>query len=176
MSNPRIASGLYTATINYDNAVFPSTPAKGKGEINLGPVKGLMFAMRTPKAIPIRSSWGAMRESDALVAGSELYLEMTLLHWNDDIIRALWPYSTNHGAVETPGIKLADLAGELRITAIPSNTENTSLRPLTIFHKVVPAPDRVIKIKMGNEPREIPITFKVYPHYGYWFQEVNNAY
>lgn len=156
------APGYYTATYDPPSAAGSSST----GATDLGLVDGVRRLRMRSSAQMVKADRYGDSEIDGIYRGANLSLMMTFKEWTSIIREVLWPYTATAGDMGQVGISgrlLTDLAGQLVLTAL-TGTPAATAGPATItFPKAILAPENDVEIIFGNEKRDIPVVFKIFP-------------
>lgn len=159
------APGYYSMTYAPPSGVagYTGTP------LATGLVEGPRHLRRTPEGQMIQADAYGKSDIDGVYQGGNMVLSMTLKEWTVANRAILWPFggtagSPDPGAMGLVGQLFSALAGQIVLTAVA----NTPAAGLTFATITLPLclinPGTDIDLLLGNEPRDIPVVFKVFPY------------
>lgn len=159
------APGAYTMTYAPPSGVAGYTGSP----LSCGLIEGVRRLRRRPEAQTMQADQFGKSDIDAVYQGGNWALSMVFKEWTAAIRAILWPFGGDAStpdwlALGTCGKLLTDLAGQIVLTAV-TGTPAASNGPATLtFPKAIISPDTDQEIIMGNEPRDIPVVFKLFPY------------
>jgi hypothetical protein len=172
------APGAYTMEY-ISNGGAPATGHGPDGNVNdMGLVEGVRMLNRTALAQMIQSDLYGKSDIEGVYQGAQMALAMTLKEWGLNQRAALWPYGpSDFGQMGIVGRLLTAMTGHITLTAVagtPAASAGGGLHVIDLPFCIL-APDTEVGILLGNEQRDIPVVFKVFPYFdGYsvrWFAE-----
>jgi len=150
--------------------------AQGIGGVFGGLCEGVRMLNRTSISQAQQSDLYGKSDIDAVFQGGQVAVAMTLKEWSLTTRRMIWPYgyetpdTTNgFGKVATAARPLGTLntrvAEEFTLVAVSGTPADSAAGGLSkiIFGLACISPDTEVGILLGNEQRDIPVVFKIYP-------------
>lgn len=100
---------------------------------------------------------------DGIYTGGDWFLTVIFKEWTANIRAAIWPFGT-FGEIGVPGKKLTDLAKVFVLTAVAGTPAATAGPATLTCHLAVPSEGNSSEILLGNDQRNVPVQFRLYPN------------
>jgi hypothetical protein len=156
-ATPTFAMGHYSMT--YD-------PVGSTGATNCGLVKGVrLLRGRHSYRMMTADQWGDT-EIDGIYRGQNWSLQVTFKEWNAVVREAICPFAAtagDWGGLGTIGQLAAARGGPIVLTPVSGTPAATNGPTAITIQNAVLAPENDIDIILGNEERDIPVLFKIFP-------------
>lgn len=149
------APGYYSATL-----VVNSSP------VDLGLVSGVRRFRRKGYKQPMTADKFGDSQIDGVYRGGDCFLQMTFREWTDNVRKACWPFGADFGAMGSSGRLLTSFASQMVLTAeagSPAAAASGGLATLTAALAVIDV-EQDLELIMGNEDRNIPVMFQLFPY------------
>lgn len=155
-----------SATISCGHYAMTYDPVGSTSATNCGLVKGVrLLRGRHSYRMMTADQWGDT-EIDGIYRGQNWSLQVTFKEWTAVIRESICPFAAtagDWGGLGTIGQLAQARGGPIVLTPV-SGTPAATNGPTTItIHSAVLAPENDVDIILGNEERDIPVLFKIFP-------------
>lgn len=102
---------------------------------------------------------------EGIYQGFDVFLLCTFKEWTSQVRNIIFPFSTvGNGDLGVIGRLHSDLAGDVTLT-VTANTPAATNGPSTIrAQKCIIAEENDLEFLLGNEARDVPVLFRLYPY------------
>lgn len=155
-ATPTIAPGHYSMTY----------APQGSNAANCGLVKGVrLLRGRHSHRMITADQWGDT-EISSIYRGQNWTLSVTFKEWNDVVRKIISPFAAtggDWGGLGTIGQLGDSKYGIIVLTPVTGTPAATVGPTLITIHSATLAPENDVDIILGNEERDIPVLFKIWP-------------
>ena len=143
------APGYYTCTWNSND---------------LGLVNGVRRLRRRYRSQSIQADKFGDSQIDGVYRGGDVFLSMVFKEWTAAVRAALWPFDSDFGDMGQCGRLLSDLAETLVLSVESGSPAATAGFASLQANLAILAPDNDVEIIFGNEQRDVPVLFQLFPY------------
>lgn len=150
----------------YEMTYTPPAGAPGAGVAqNAGLVEGVRRLRRRVLGETMQADQFGKTVIEGIYQGADVFALMTFKEWTAAVRNILWPFSTSgHGDLGLPGRLMSSLAGDMVLTATAGTPAATNGFTTIRAAKAILAEENDLEYILGNEARDIPVLFRLYPY------------
>lgn len=102
---------------------------------------------------------------EGIYQGFDVFLQCTFKEWTAAVRNIIFPFSTTgNGDLGVIGRLHSDLAGVIVLTATAQTPAATNGPTTITARKAIVAEENDIEFLLGNEARDVPVLFRLYPY------------